>query len=238
MKPATDRPPQTLWITAQELVPLAGGARNTVLRTTGLPRDLVFKSTRHSAPAIEWLQDVHDAAERAGLVAPKLIPSKRGNLVENGWTCETFLEGTPLGREDMAALMPSISAFHRATCCLPQRPGMRSSLELCEFASAKDIDLTVLPPDLVKRMRNAWSALEHHEMGVVHGDLTPANALVLMSGRLALLDWDEARRDATVFDLAQLGPQGPDVTKACLAWEIAVCWLVEPQRARQLAEAF
>ena len=61
-----EQPPIEHWGVAAELRPLKGGHRNLAFRTVGLRQDLVFKFTRRSGDAMDWLLNVHDLARRAG----------------------------------------------------------------------------------------------------------------------------------------------------------------------------
>ena len=177
------------------------------------------------------------AAQAAGFVTPRFVPSVRGRLVEDGVTVETFIEGEPASREDLVAARPSLERFHQATRDWPQRPGFASATELLGLARGGDVDLSEMPPDLVEICRLAWRVLSHEPVSVVHGDLNSANVLRTSEGLLALLDWDEARRDASVFDTAALeGEVSHAVARALLAWEVSVSWRVEPQHARVQAE--
>ena len=100
-----------------------------------------------------------------------------------------------------------------------------------------------MPPDLVRACRAAWEPFADRPQSVVHGDLNPSNLLRTRDGGAALLDWDEARADGSWFDLRALEPGGARgdagaEQRALDAWEIAVCWLVEPDHARRLAARF
>lgn len=228
-------PPIHLWSVAAELRPLAGGNRNTVLRTLGLPQDLVFKSTSRSAAALDWLTPVMDAAEAAGFVVPRLIPSDRGNLSEAGWTAEPFLEGVPATETELQSLAPHILRFQRRADPLPQRPGFVTARDFLHTTKGGDIDLTVMPDTLAAAITTALAALDDRTT-IIHSDLAPSNVLMTPDGHNALIDWDEARRDHPAFDLAQFGEATEIETRAALAWEIACCWKTEPERARDLAE--
>jgi hypothetical protein len=76
---------------------------------------------------------------------------------------------------------------------------------------------------------------------VVHGDPGPANIRVTAAG-IGLLDWDEARVDATDLDLTELpGRHLPPerlaaARTAATAWEAANGWTVEPSYARRQLE--
>lgn len=214
--------------------PLAGGNRNVVLRTEGLEQDIVFKSTSRSAAALAWLTPVMDAAEAAGFVVPRLIPSDRGHLSEAGWTAEPFLEGPPLDPKRMATLAPKIDRFQKLAAPLPQRPGFLSAREFLHKTKGGDIDLAAMPDALSAACRTAFAALDDRTT-IIHGDLTPSNVLIAPDGRITLIDWDEARRDHPTFDLAAFGQTAKTEARARLAWEIACCWKTEPERARDLA---
>lgn len=231
----TQLPPFALGGLDCALQPLPGGHRNLAFRTLGLAQDLVFKSTRRSPQAIAWLGRVHRLARQAGFAVPALRPSRRGALVEAGWTCEPFVQGRPFAAADLPGLLPQITAFHRLAADLPQRPGFASSQALLRQGSGGDVDLVAMPRDLAEICRQAWRAIGSPPETVVHGDLTAGNLLHGPGGRPALLDWDECRRDLPLFDLAQLAPQGPAEQRACLAWEVACSWQIEPDHARRLA---
>ena len=68
-----------------------------------------------------------DAAEAAGLVVPRLIPSDLGHIMEAGWTAEPFLDGAPVTADQMQDLAPLILRFQVLADPLPQRPGFVSA---------------------------------------------------------------------------------------------------------------
>ena len=103
-----DRPRKEKWGITAELSPLLGGHRNTVLRTKFLGQNVVFKSTRRSPAAIGWLEAVHDYARQAGFVVPHHIRSHDGQLMEDGWTCETFVEGQQMEQADLSDMTPML----------------------------------------------------------------------------------------------------------------------------------
>jgi hypothetical protein len=104
---------------------------------------------------MDWLLNVHDLARRAGLVVPQLCTSRNGRLVENAWTCETFISGTPLQPGDLSSIAPHSSAFHALTAHLPQRPGFLSSQALLDADTGGDVDLGAMPPELAAACREA-----------------------------------------------------------------------------------
>nr|WP_284739617.1 aminoglycoside phosphotransferase family protein [Rhizobium sp. CG5] len=229
------RPPVDRWGVTAELLPLVGGHRNLAFKTLGLPRELVFKTTRRTTAAILWLVQVQQIARQHGFVVPELIESRWGQLVEDGWTCETHVEGTSFAPEEMPAILPLISDFHAATADLPQRPGFLSSVALLDEVSGGDVDLDTMPVQLVSRCREAWRGVQDRKDAIIHGDLNPGNLIRCSDGRTALIDWDECRRDLVLFDLGTLREGDEAERKARLAWEVACSWLVEPDHAKEIA---
>lgn len=233
------RPPDSilaLWGITAPLQRLTGGHRNAAWRGG----DSVIKSTRRSEAALVWLGGMMDAAEAAGFAVPRLIPSQRGRLIEGGWTCEPFLEGRPFAPVDLPRIAGRIDDLHRRTVGLPQRPGFVGAVDLAGGAdSGGDVDLAAMPAPLAAACRVAWAALQGLPITGIHGDLGLGNLLWTAQGQPALLDWDEARRDAAVFDTGPCGAElAPPLRRALLAWEMACCWQPEPERAAALAKGF
>ncbi len=222
---------------------LPGGNRNPVLLVERAGERFVAKGTRRSAEAVAWLERVHAQARDVGLVVPEAMRSRAGNLVEDGVTLERFLEGRPADARSLTRLRAVLRSFHEATRQLPQRPGFASSAAMVQRRSAGDIDLDRMPPDLVEVCRAAWSRLADVPHSVVHGDLQRDNVLVTPEGDVALVDWDEARVDASILDDVALSvalggrPRpGWEAAEAALrAWDVASCWELEPAFARRLA---
>ncbi|MDP9364294.1 MAG: phosphotransferase [Chloroflexota bacterium] len=103
-----------------------------------------------------------------------------------------------------------------------------------------------MPEDAVRRCRDAWREPAAESTSVIHGDPGAANIRIGLGG-VGLIDWDEARIDASVLDLAclrdevverQLPPRRlGSVRRAANAWEAANGWLLELAYARRrLAE--
>ncbi|RVV96900.1 hypothetical protein EKE94_16280 [Mesobaculum littorinae] len=231
-------PPTRLWGVKGRLEPCIGGHRNRVLRSTGPGERVIFKSTRRGAGALAWLGAVHDRAEAAGFAVPRLIPARTGRLIESGWTCEPELPGRQLTPTEVEAVLPGIARFHDLCHDIMQRPGFASARALCACDRGGDVDLTLLPENLRRACRAAWRALPPDPLTVVHGDLSHGNLLWCPDGRIGLIDWDEARVDAPVFDRAALGAAGAAARRAAMAWEIACSWVIEPAHARRLAARF
>ncbi|MFK7765179.1 MAG: phosphotransferase [Roseobacter sp.] len=131
--------------------------------------------------------------------------------------------------------MPLIKGFHDNGRAVPQRPGFLSTSALQNEPQGGDVNLSVMPPDLVSACRAAWAALEMDSETVIHGDLSSGNVVICPDVRFALIDWDESRRDLTGFDLVHRDGIDRNWQRAHLPWEIACGWTVEPVYARSLA---
>lgn len=220
-------PPLDAWGLAGTPVPLLGGHRNTVLRVA----DHVVKSTRRTEGAAAWLLPVMDALAVHGLLAPRPLRSVDGRLVVEGWTCEPFVDGVPCATVSLRRAWPRLSKS------LGQRPGFAAALALQHISRGGDIDLSTMPPPLVRAIRKAWERLPRAVHCIVHGDLTRSNLIQTPDG-IAVIDWDEARLDHPGFDNVALGQATTAEARAAQAWETACCWQIEPHRARTLARAF
>jgi Ser/Thr protein kinase RdoA (MazF antagonist) len=154
-------------------------------------------------------------------------------------TVQSWLDGTPPGPADWAAVAAALRRLHAVTAGWPQRPGFASTRDLLSVERGGDVDLSAMPADAVAACRRAWARLAGRPEAVVHGDPGPANIWITEAG-VGLLDWDEARVDYTGLDLADLPTDEPARRRqlaaaraAISAWEAASGWLIEPSYARQ-----
>ncbi|MDA5556543.1 phosphotransferase [Shimia sp. MMG029] len=228
------RPPLDLWGIHAPLEELTGGNRNTVWRTRGLPKDLVFKSTQRSEVAMAWLSEVQAIARAAGLNVPQMHCSLSDAWTPEGWICEDFVQGAAIPPAAASDLSAPLNRFHEMSRAVSQRPGFCATADLLTRAAGGDVDLTQMPADLVALCRAAWSAVQTTPLSVVHGDLAQGNLLRNPLGHLWLIDWDECRRDLPLFDRVMLEPLGPLAHRAHLAWEVACGWQREPEYACRL----
>ncbi len=227
------RPPIHLWQITAPLQPLLGGHRNRAFRTQGLAQNLVFKTTRRGEAALRWLEAIHHHAEQSGFRVPRLIPSNNGTLIEAGWTCEPFLVGRALEPDEMRLIAPLVGRFHKQLMGHAQRPGFLSAAALSLHGAGGDVDLAALPPRLAEICRHIWAELP--PTTVVHGDLNPSNLIRCDTGGIGLIDWDECRVDAPVFDTGQVSkPLSTRNALALKSWEAACSWQLEPAYARTL----
>lgn len=185
---------------------------------------------------MRWLLPTHHAARQAGFIVPEILGAET-SIVRDGWTAERFIEGRSASRGDLIHLMPQLRLLHQLTAGWHQRPEFASATDLISGAKSADVDLQALPVALRAEIVEAWRTLPR-QRSVVHGDINPGNVLLSSKGPV-LLDWDETRVDAAVFDLAAIGAtSATDDMRAAQAWEIACCWRPEPERAQALAKDF
>ncbi len=181
---------------------------------------------------------MQNATREAGFIVPRFALSEDGRLVANGLTLETYEPGEKVTKDVLPQLQARFATFHGLSKDLPQRPGFASSSDLLEADRGGDIDLSQMPADLARLCRAAWEPFKDLPQAGLHGDLNPDNLLRRPDGAFVLLDWDEARVDAPLYDQAALLGRyavGEVAWRAFEAWEVAVCWLVEPEHARRVA---
>jgi Ser/Thr protein kinase RdoA (MazF antagonist) len=226
------------WGPARRVRHLGGGNRNEVAEIELAGHRLVARRTRRPAASLAWEVRLLAHLARCGLRVPRVVPTPDGRGHVAGVVVMTWLDGRPPGPGDWPAVAATLRAVHAATRGWPQRPGSASTRQLLTTDRGGDVDLTRMPADAVEACRRAWAALSGAPEAVVHGDPGPAN-IRIADGRVGLLDWDEARVDATDLDLAELpGPELPPerlavARTAATAWEAANGWTVEPSYARR-----
>ncbi len=181
---------------------------------------------------------VFDLAEQSGFIVPKLLKSTQGRYIEQGWTCEPFLDGGMFQTAELSHIASRLQLLQVNAGNVRQRPGFLAASDLigCDFGG--DIDLRVMPADIAALCRCAWSEVANRSRSVVHGDLNASNVIWTVNGGIGLIDWDEARVDGTLFDNFQIGRHDPGGVEgmAVLAWEIASSWVLEPEYAKRMAE--
>lgn len=229
-------PPMGFWGISAETKPLLGGHRNRAVCTVGLRRNLVFKTTRRSVKAMDWLVEVQQIAILSGFDVPMLLPSRNGRIVESGWTCEPFIEGRAFSQSELPTIQDKILRFHGLSGHINQRPSFLSASDLVEKQRGGDIDLKEMPASLVEMCRSAWTALRDGPKTIVHGDLNTGNLIRCDNGGVALIDWDECRLDSPIFDLGQIAEVSSLEKMAILAWEAACSWKLEPRHAETVAK--
>ena len=143
----------------------------------------------------------------------------------------------PTSDDDWRAVAAELCRLHELTAEWPQRPGFLTARQLLTDRRGGDVDLDRMPDDAVGLVRDAWSAMSDGPCAVVHGGVG-SSSVRLVDGRVALLEWDDARVDHPWFDLAELPVRHldrGDIVAACAAahaWEAASAWTPEPAYAR------
>ncbi|RAL30791.1 aminoglycoside phosphotransferase [Rhodococcus sp. AQ5-07] len=209
---------------------VSGGARTEVWSGFIGSRRVILRHSRRSDISRAWEWNLLEHLDRAGIGVPRLVPSVDGRVDIDGWHVYPYIEGEEPHSDD-PRLTETVRAVHAETIGWVQRPGSASASDLLTGSDGGDVDLAMMPADLVEALRDAWrSALGSGRVGVVHGDCGPRNAIIDTRGRCVLIDWDEARVDDPLFDL----PSDELEQRAAWAWEIATCWSTEPVYAKSL----
>jgi Ser/Thr protein kinase RdoA (MazF antagonist) len=217
---------------------LGGGNRNEVLEVRRGGERLVARRSRRSAASLGWEVRLLEHLAGCGVRVPTIIPTVDGRRHLGGVVVMSWLPGRPPTAEDWPLVAATLRRVHRVTRGWPQRPGSASTRELLVAERGGDVNLAAMPAEAVVACRRAWAALAGSPEAVVHGDPGPSNIRITASG-VGLLDWDEARVDASDLDLAELPGSGlpPErltvVRAAATAWEAANGWTVEPSYARR-----
>ncbi|MEH6793056.1 MAG: phosphotransferase [Rhodococcus sp. (in: high G+C Gram-positive bacteria)] len=214
--------------------PLSGGARNDIWSGHLDGIRVVIRRSRRTPDSRSWEWHLLRHLHECGIHVPVLVPSSAGEWDVDGWHVYEFVKGSHPEPED-PRITDALAEVHAVTEGWPQRPGSASSIDLPKLLGGGDVDLTALPTGLTQRIVDAWrSARTSSPTCVVHGDAGARNAIIDEHGRCVLIDWDEARVDQPHYDL----PVGPAELRANLAWEIATCWIPEPDYARSLVQDF
>jgi aminoglycoside phosphotransferase (APT) family kinase protein len=222
--------------------PLPGGARGDVRAVRIGGRRYVARQSLRPGPALLWEIDLLRHLFDCGIRVPVPLEAKDGSMHIDGFTVMDWLDGDPprTAREWKEAAL-ALGRVHAATRGRTQRPGFASSIELVTRDAGGDVDLSFMPAEVVTLVRSAWRPLSACETSVVHGDPHAGNIRISAQG-VGLIDWDEARVDASILDFSDLPDDAaPSMPKGCLetariaadAWETASCWILEPAYARR-----
>lgn len=216
---------------------LHGGHRNQAFLVRA-PNGAVYvaKTTCRSEKALAWAARLQGQAMRFGIEVPQYIQGPNGRYANGGLTLEPMFFGREAQENELALIRPALTKLKAVTSNWKQRPGFVSVAGLLSKVSGGDVDLSLMPDNVVKACRAAWEPLKGHRRSVIHGDINITNVLINPYGRPVLLDWDEARCDSPLFDLAPFRPNHPSLQHIRLAWEVASGWQREPDAARVLAK--
>ncbi len=228
---------------------LSDGHRNRLAVVAIDDRPFVARLSRIRTLALEWEATLLDWLGRCDVGVPALLPTRKGWGAEDGpasfhWggcLVMQVVDGhQPRSDDDWELVAATMRRLHHVSGGWPQRPGSRAANDLLTYEHADNVAVSAMPPDAVRRCREAWSSVAHLPRSVVHGDPRPGN-IRISEGRAVLLGWDEARVDASVFDLVTLPrrssglseAQWVDALRASYAWEAANRWTEEPTYARR-----
>ena len=218
------------------------GNRNDVrLVHVGSNRYAARLSARPAA-ALVWELDLLDHLRGAGMVVPGYLLALDGRRAVQGLVLFEWLDGDPpVSEEDWLRVAGTLRQLHALTRDWPQRPGFRSTQALLVDEVGGDVRLDLMPPDAVAVCRAAWRELADEPQAVIHSDPGAGNIRISSRG-VGLIDWDEARVDAQILDLASLPLTTLDgvephrlqrARRVLDAWEAANGWVPEPEYARR-----
>lgn len=220
---------------------LSGGSRNDVREVRIAGQRYAARLSPRPAAAIAWELDLLARLAKNGLRVPLPVPARDGRLQVDGLVVFTWLDGDPPeSNQDWRQVADYLDRLHALTTTWPQRPGFRGTRELLTEETGGDVRLDLMPPEAVSRCRDAWRPISIEPRAVVHSDPGAANIRITRAGA-GLVDWDEARIDAPILDLAALPSSSLTVLprrlelarRAALAWEAANGWTVESDYARR-----
>ena len=222
------------------------GYRNHVFEVVRNGQRFAAKTTERTEAQLAWVAGAMSLAESVGLVTPRFLRLPHGAISADCVTVETWIDGVSAETHDLPKVATLLQQFHQNSRHHPQRPGFASSQALLAQTAGGDVDLASMPANLVEACRAAWQGLHNETRTIVHGDPNASNILRTPDGRYALIDWDEARVDASIFDLVGLlesdgaisAERWQHAKHALNAWEVAVSWQREPAYARRLAQQF
>lgn len=225
---------------------LSGGTVNDVREVVLDGRMRVARLSSRGGADLDWEIALLDHLRAVGLGVPQLVAAGDGSRRIGGVVVMEMVHGAiPQTDADWTAVAAYLGRLHRLTARWPlQRPGWRSVSNLVHDDASGPVDLGSLPDDVRSRCRRAWARLADRERSVIHGDPNATN-IRIFGPEVVMMDWDEARVDVPLLDLADL-PAGvtalsePDrhvAQQAAHAWEAAMAWTSAPDYARRRLDA-
>jgi Ser/Thr protein kinase RdoA (MazF antagonist) len=221
---------------------LEGGYRNRLWAVRIGGRRYAARLSPRPDSALEWEIQLLQHLRAADMIVPEVLATRDGRSRIDGLVLFSWLEGYPPASDrEWRLVADELSLLHALTRTWPQRPTFHSSLELLHADVGGDVRLDLMPAAVVRRVRLAWRALQDEPTSVVHGDPGSGN-IRLHGGRVGFIDWDEARVDVSLLDLADLPIDLAPLVgqerllrarRAAIAWEVANGWVPEPAYAQR-----
>ncbi len=226
---------------AEVLEYLGGGLQGDVRQVRIDSRLGVGRLSNRSRASLDWELHLLQQLGDAGLRVPSIIPTASGSRRNDYLVVTEWIPARAPTEDDDPRRARYLARLHELTLDWSQRPGFRPARDLLEVNVGGDIDLSLLPDQVVNACRGAWEAVPAGPMCVVHGDVDPSNCLISYDGDVVVIDWDKARVDHPWFDLAALSIEATGLTekqyrtarRAMCAWEVAVHWPTNEEYARQ-----
>jgi Ser/Thr protein kinase RdoA (MazF antagonist) len=221
---------------------LSAGTRSDVWAVQIEERRHTLRRSRRSSAAVHWELDLIQFLSSQGIGVPSVLPTTDGSRTYGRFFALSWIDGHPPQTDaEWREVATALERVHELTRAWPQRPTFASTVELLTGSAGGDVDLSLMPRAAVEQCREAWARLIGKRTSAIHGD-PRGNALITEEG-VQFIDWDEARVDVSVLDLADLpGEHAPPsvlavARRAASAWEAAASWSLEPEYARRrLAE--
>jgi Ser/Thr protein kinase RdoA (MazF antagonist) len=225
---------------AEVLEKLSGGSRSDVWLVEVGGERCVARRSRRTPAAVAWELDLLEYLGDQGVRVPRVLTTRTGERQSRDVTLLSWVEGTPPESEaEWQGVAQELGRIHALTVGWPQRPTFASTQDLLTASHGGDVDLSVMPPQDVERCRDAWRMISTEPRSAIHGD--PRGNVLITDEGVAFIDWDEARMDASILDLADLPFSERTVERgrlalgrrAASAWEAACGWTKEPEYARR-----
>lgn len=223
------------------VAPLGGGVRNDVRAVRVNATRYAARLTTRPTTTLEWELNLLTFLANADFRVPLPIATPTGQRHVDGLVLFTWIDGDPpRDTADWTRVRAELDRLHSLTHAWPQRPGFHSTRDLLSPVHDDGVWLRPLPAEAVERCRAAWRLIAGEPHSVVHGDPGAQNIRIHRTA-IGFVDWDEARVDASILDLAELpyplvaiSPARMAAAKrAADAWEAVNGWTAEPDYARR-----
>jgi Ser/Thr protein kinase RdoA (MazF antagonist) len=200
----------------------------------------VLRRSRRSPAAIDWELDLIEHLRANDVGVPAINPTLDGERRHGDLLMLSWIDGlAPVTEGDWRMVANELRRIHHVTNNWAQRPTFRTTQALLTHDEGGDVDLSLMPDEMVALCRRAWRYISDEPTSAIHGD--PRGNVLIASSRVFFIDWDEARADASILDLVDLPFSDAFIDerrldrakRAAAAWEAAAAWSIEPEYARR-----